>query len=149
MGDEKFFGALNQAAQHTDSGDDWGDLASGWDAVSFEAVLDSRSGAEEEQRLVGDLVGSLFTSYADLANRNQSNAYLDFDSGLAVLCRHAKALGYNAVILFLDELVLWLASRLADRAVITSEIQKVVKLVESNQPRPAAGQFYRAAARSA
>jgi hypothetical protein len=106
MGDEKFFGALNQAAQHSDSGDDWGDLASGWDAVSFEAVLDGRTGshggAEEEQRLVGDLVGSLFTSYTDLANRNQSNAYLDFASGLAVLCRHAKALGYNAFILFLD-----------------------------------------------
>ena len=38
---------------------------------------------------------------------------------------------YDAVILFLDELVLWLASHAADIAFVNREGQKVAKLVEA------------------
>lgn len=133
MGDERFFAALNSAGGA--AGDDgWGDAATGWEAVSFEAVVSGQAGDDDRIRLVGDLVGSLFRSFADLAN-TESGGYLEFDEGLRVLTRHAKALGYDAVILFLDELILWLASRLSDRNFINSEIQKVVKLVETGIPR--------------
>lgn len=133
MGDERFFAALNSAGGA--AGDDgWGDAATGWDAVSFEAVVSGQTGDDDRIRLVGDLVGSLFRSFADLAN-TESGGYLEFDEGLRVMTRHAKALGYDAVILFLDELILWLASRLSDRNFINSEIQKVVKLVETGIPR--------------
>ncbi|MBK1646222.1 phage resistance protein, partial [Thiocapsa imhoffii] len=116
-------------------GDDgWGEVASGWDAMTFDAVCAGEASEEDRDRLVSDLVGTLFRSFADLANA-QAGGYLEFDEGLRVMTRHAKALGYDAVILFLDELILWLASRLSDRNFISSEIQKVVKLVETGIPR--------------
>ena len=51
------------------------------------------------------------------------------------MTEHAKALGYDAVILFLDELILWLASHLSDQRFIANNIQKVVKLVEASEQR--------------
>jgi len=134
MGDERFFAALNAAGGGGASDDGWGDAATGWDALSFEAVLSGQAGEHDRDRLVSDLVGGLFRSFADLAN-TQSGGYIEFDEGMRVMTRHAKALGYDAVILFLDELILWLASRLSDREFINSEIQKVVKLVETGIPR--------------
>jgi len=133
MGDEKFFATLN-AAGAGGGADDWGDAATGWDAVSFDAVIGGRASDDDRIRLVGDLVGTLFRSFADLAN-TESGGYVEFDEGLRVMTRHAKALGYDAVILFLDELILWLASRLSDQQFINTEIQKVVKLVETGIPR--------------
>ena len=44
-----------------------------------------------------------------------------------------QALGYDALILFLDELILWLASHAADPAFVSREGQKVAKLVEAMQ----------------
>ena len=37
-----------------------------------------------------------------------------FDKGLSLISQHAKSLGYDALILFLDELILWLATNSAD-----------------------------------
>ena len=65
--------------------------------------------------------------------------YVDIDSGLAIISQHAKELGYDAVVLFLDELILWLMTRLADQAFVTQEATKVSKLVEAaaaNRPAP-------------
>ena len=89
---------------------------------------------DDRIRQVGDLLGTLFKSFADLAN-TESGGYIEFDEGLRVMTRHARSLGYDAVILFLDELILWLASRLSDREFINTEIQKVVKLVETGITR--------------
>jgi hypothetical protein len=58
---------------------------------------------------------------------------------LDAISRHAKGLGYDAVVLFLDELVLWLASRMGDVAFVSREGSKVVRLVEAdaaNRPAP-------------
>jgi len=137
LGDERFFAALNTAggagAGSGLSDDGWGDAASGWDAQSFDAVVSGQASEHDRDRLVSDLVGTLFRSFADLAN-TQGGGYLEFDEGLRVMTRHAKALGYDAVILFLDELILWLASRLSDQDFINTQIQKVVKLVETGIP---------------
>ena len=51
--------------------------------------------------------------------------------GIAAYDYHARDLGYDAVILFLDELILWLASRAADLAFVSSEGAKLSKLVEA------------------
>ena len=134
MGDETFFAALNAGSAGTQTDDGWGDVATGWDAASFDAVLAGQASDQDRVDLVSALVGTLFKSFADLAN-TESGGYIEFDEGLRVMTAHAKALGYDAVILFLDELILWLASRLSDRAFINSEIQKVVKLVETGMPR--------------
>lgn len=134
MGDERFFAVLNQGAGGSAGDDEWGDLAQGWDAVSFDAVLQGRTDDEEKARLVGDLVGTLFRSVADVAN-SQAGGYVGFDEGLRIMTQHAKGLGYDAVVLFLDELILWLASHIADQQFIAHNIQKVVKLVEPSESR--------------
>ena len=105
---------------------------------SFDAAVAAPPGDKERTRLVGDLIGAFFRSYHNVA-AGQDEAYLDLDKGLAVISQHAQALGYDALILFLDELILWLASHAADLSFIHRETQKLVKLVEAqnvNRPIP-------------
>ncbi len=135
VGDEGFFQKLNQ---NKASGSGWGAIAAGWDSTSFDIALAAPPGDKERTLLVGDLIGAFFRSYHNVA-AGQDEAYLDIDKGLAVISQHAQALGYDAVILFLDELILWLASHAADLSFIHRETQKLVKLVEAqnaNRPVP-------------
>ena len=133
MGDAAFFGALNAAVRGgSEDGDDdgWGALGSDWDAGSFEAALAAAPGDEERVRLVGDLIDAFYSAIR-APGAAAGERFVDLDEGLAVMSRHAQALGYDALILFLDELVLWLASHAADPAFVSREGQKVAKLVES------------------
>jgi hypothetical protein len=127
MGDAAFFGQLGGAQGDTDG---WGSLGSGWDAVSFEAAMADPPMAEERIRLVGDLVDAYFQAARDLAVTGEEG-FVALDEGLSIMSRHAQALGYDAVVLFLDELILWLASHASDHAFVSREGQKVAKLVES------------------
>jgi hypothetical protein len=134
LGDEAFFQKLN--ANKGSNG--WGAIAGGWDAASFDAAVAAVPGDSERTRLVSDLVATFFRSYHNVA-AGQDEAYLDLDKGLAVISQHAQSLGYDALILFLDELILWLASHAADLSFIHRETQKLVKLVEGhevNRPVP-------------
>ncbi len=135
MSDAGFFQKLNL---NKAAGGGWGAIAAGWDAASFDAAVTVPPGDKERTRLVGDLIGAFFRSYHNVA-AGQDEAYLDLDKGLAVISQHAQSLGYDALILFLDELILWLASHAADLSFIHRETQKLVKLVESqnaNRPVP-------------
>jgi hypothetical protein len=120
MDDPAFFEALNSGA----SGD-WGAMEEEWDAASFDAAARAGGGSAERGRLVDALVRSLFPA------ARQTAGFVSLDDGLAVISRHAQALGYDAVILFLDELILWLASRSGDTAFVNREAPKLVKLVEA------------------
>src|ERR1043165_4178115 len=64
----------------------------------------------------------------------RGEAFISLDKGLSVISKHAAALGYNAVVLFLDELILWLASHAADLRFVHNEGQKLAKLVEAQTP---------------
>lgn len=133
MGDDAFFAKLNEGASGGEGG--WGAFESGWDAVAFEAAMLEAPNGEERSRLVGDLITQFFSAYRTLAGSGES--YVSLDDGLSIMSRHAKALGYDAVILFLDELVLWLASHAADVNFVSREGTKLVKLVEAtNADRP-------------
>lgn len=136
-GDEAFFRDLNAGSDTSDGGDSgWGDLSGGWDAASFEAAMLEPPSGDDRVRLVGDLISRFFTAIADVAE-SRGEAFVPLDDGLSIMSRHAKALGYDAVILFLDELILWLASRAADASFVSSEGTKLVKLVEAgNADRP-------------
>ena len=135
MGDEAFFAKLNAAATGGSGGGGWGEFESGWDAISFEAAMLEPPNGEERARLVGDLITQFFSAYRSLAGSGE--AFVSLDDGLSIMSRHAKALGYDAVILFLDELVLWLASHAADVNFVSREGTKLVKLVEAtNADRP-------------
>jgi len=133
MGDSAFFAKLNEGSGGTGSG--WGDMDAGWDAASFDAATMEAPNGEERARLVGDLIGKFFSAYRSLAGDGES--FVSLDDGLSIMTRHAQALGYDAVILFLDELVLWLASHAADVGFVSREGTKLVKLVEAtNADRP-------------
>ena len=140
MGDTAFFDQLNQAPRQpseatADTGHGWGDFDSGWDATSFDAAQLEPPNGEERARLVSDLISQYFSAYRTLAGTGES--YVSLDDGLSILSKHAQRLGYDAVILFLDELVLWLASHAADVGFVSREGTKLVKLVEAtNADRP-------------
>lgn len=135
IGDGPFFTKLNEGATGGGGGGVWGDFDSGWDAISFEAAMLEPPNGEERSRLVGDLITQFFSAYRTLAGSGES--FVSLDDGLSIMSRHAKALGYDAVILFLDELVLWLASHAADVNFVSREGTKLVKLVEAtNADRP-------------
>jgi hypothetical protein len=137
MGDAVFFSKLNgegrdrETTATTVADDGWGNLADAWDATSFDAAMKAGPKDERRARLVGDLVAYVFPAMKGTAE------FVDIDSGLAIISQHAKQLGYTGLILFLDELVLWLASHAADSNFIAQEGQKLAKLVESqNADRP-------------
>ncbi len=127
FGDEAFFRALNQSV----SNDGWGDAAR-WDDRSFEAAAKADPRSRDRAELIGALAHTLITG------ARHTVATVDLDTGLSIMSQHAKSLGYDAVILFLDEMILWLASRAASPEWITREGPKLAKLVESgNANRPA------------
>lgn len=134
MGDAAFFSMLNQrgAAEaepaRAGGGGGWGKLGKSWDAARFDQAVASDPGTELRRRLEQDLVARIFASYGDVTGEA---AYVDIDPGLAELSRHAHDLGYHGLILFLDELILWLASHVAEMKFVTREVQKIPKLVEA------------------
>jgi len=137
MGDAAFFTKLNEGTSGSrgEGTGGWGDMDSGWDAASFDAATLEAPNGEERSRLVGDLISQFFSAYRTLAGGGES--FVSLDDGLSIMTRHAQALGYDAVVLFLDELVLWLASHAADVGFVSREGTKLVKLVEAtNADRP-------------
>jgi len=128
LGDAAFFEQLNAGSAAGGSG--WGEIGAGWDGASFGAALDAPPRSEDRSRLVSDLVSRFFTAYQSVATAH-GEAFVPLDDGLSIVSRHAQSLGYDAVILFLDELILWLASRSADFSFVTREGQKLAKLVEA------------------
>ena len=137
MGDETFFRTLNTAAgAPANAGGGWGQVARTWGVARFEAALQAPPGTHERFQLIGAVSRAFFSGLSHLA-ASQRELYTSLDEGLAAMAYHARDLGYDAIILFLDEFILWLASRAADTAWIAREGQKVAKLVESgNADRP-------------
>lgn len=133
MGDTAFFQKLNEGASGAvEASVGWGDLRAGWDAASFEGAGNAPPTADDRVRLVGDLVERFFTAARGGAE------FVNLDDGLSIISRHAKSLGYDALILFLDELILWLATRAGDIAFVNREGPKLSKLVEAQAAeRPA------------
>lgn len=136
-GDSAFFSKLNAGkGENGETDDGWGTLDSGlWDAESFDAAIAQPVTGDERQRLIGDLIRVFFKSYADVA-ANKGSAFVSLDEGLAIMSSHAQSLGYDAVILFLDELILWLATHAADVNFVSREGSKLSKLVEALNSRP-------------
>lgn len=130
MGDAGFFAALNKS---NSGGKDWGLLGAGWEASRFEQACEAVPLDPDRVQLVSDLAATVLTS------ARQTAGFVSLDEGLSIMSRHAQKLGYDALILFLDELILWLASRAGSVDFVTREAPKLVKLVEagvSDRPVP-------------
>lgn len=133
MGDEAFFANLG-----TGDGDEgFGDLAGGWDAERFDRALAEAPGSPERNALVSDYIDAYAPATKEMTGAS-GLGFVPFADGLDAMSRHARSLGYDGIVLFLDELILWFASRMADPSFVNKEGQKVAKLVEaSSADRPA------------
>ncbi|MHB2019146.1 MAG: hypothetical protein ACYCW6_19530, partial [Candidatus Xenobia bacterium] len=126
--EEKFFARLNEGLPRGR----WGTLSAGWDAESYDRARTMEPGHPDRVRLVGAIVKNLLPAVAQNA-RSEGETYVSLDDGLSILSQHTQALGYQALILFLDELILWLASHAADLPFVHREGQKLSKLVEAQR----------------
>ena len=144
LGDEPFFGPMNAQdaaassaaapAPDDDEDEDWGEIATAdtWDRARFDTARTSTDPAERAA-LLAALVGTHFRAY-----RSTTTNFKDIDLGLYELSCHAKSLGYDAVVLFLDELVLALAMNAVDPSWLGHMVESMVKLVDStHSARPA------------
>jgi hypothetical protein len=132
LGDELFFRLLNAGGESGGAAakGGWGKLARGWDAARFEQALTAKLGSEERSQLLLVLLEKVFSAYQGIV-AGEGERFLPLDEGLSELSRHAQSLGYDALLFFLDEFILWLASHAADPAFLAREAPKVAKLVEA------------------
>lgn len=129
MGDEAFFKTLNE---NQGSDDGWGSLSDEtWNAETYATASSAPADSTDRIKLTGVLVERLLTSVVDAARVADAQKYVPFDDGLQIITRHARELGYDGLVLFLDELILWLSRGNTDKAFVQREINKIPKLVES------------------
>jgi hypothetical protein len=121
LGDEKFFAALGGPKKG------WGKVTAAWTRERFDE-LSASTDPQQREVLFSALAKSWFQ-----ASIAESRQYIDLDSGLAIMARHAAQLGYDGITLFLDELILWLSHRASDSSWLHNEVQKMVKLVEAQE----------------
>ncbi|MDQ3722853.1 MAG: phage resistance protein, partial [Actinomycetota bacterium] len=133
QGDEQFFATLNTAAgAQADEG--WGELGAAWAAGSYATAAAEPVGGAQRARLVGDLIATHLPVMREVYRGGQGG-WVDFDLGLAEIARHAAARGHDALVFFLDELILWLGSRMADPSWVAREGQKLIKFIEFSNER--------------
>ncbi|RDI23050.1 phage resistance protein [Lentzea flaviverrucosa] len=133
LGDEQFLAGLSKQADAT-----WGDLGQAMTVEKLDQGFDAPIDSDASNELIAKVIESYFPSYVDSV-RGAANAFIPLDQGLSAISKHAKGLGYDGIVLFLDELVLWLAGKIGDQAFISRETEKVAKLVEAgdaNRPAP-------------
>ncbi|MDQ6727078.1 MAG: phage resistance protein, partial [Actinomycetota bacterium] len=135
LGDDAFLAGLNDTGG---GDDDWGDFASTWTVASLEAAIAAPATSEQRQSLVAAYIATYRQGTASEALAT-GEGYIDLSRGLAAISAHAQSLGYDAIVLFLDELILWLASTIGDLDFVQRESQKLTNLVEgsaANRPIP-------------
>jgi hypothetical protein len=120
-GDEKFIAQLPSGEEPRDAA---------WGSGALDAAFAAPPGGKDRRRLIGDLLAGPFHRYAG-AVRAEAESFITLDEGLSVISRHAReVLGYDAVVLMLDELVLWLSAYASHPDKVREEAQKVSKLGE-------------------
>ncbi|MFE3410409.1 PglY protein [Streptomyces mirabilis] len=137
IGDKAFVKLLPSGGAGSGStGEDLDDLdvidgsGSSWTAGELDRAFAAPAGDALRDGLVSALLTGPMSSYAEGA-RGDAQAFLPLENGLAVISRHAKSLGYDGIVLFLDELILWLQAHMSNREKVNSEVSKLVKLIES------------------
>lgn len=133
LGDDAFIAGLNDAAGGDDS---WGEFGDNWTLERVDAALKPAADAAERTALAASYNQRYNPGAIDGA-LNVGEGFIGLDDGLAAISSHAQSLEYDAIILFLDELILWLAASIGNLDFVHKEAQKLAKLVEStNADRP-------------
>ncbi|MCA0156405.1 DUF6079 family protein [Tsukamurella sp. M9C] len=132
MGDEKFFAGLNQGEAAPSGTVNWAALGAAtttWNDNTYAESSAPGAPAADRARLKQALIATYFTSFS------RNTDWLPLEDGLSVIADHAKSLGYDGVVLLLDELVLWLTFLITEREKFSAEVQKITKLVETSRGR--------------
>jgi hypothetical protein len=133
LGENAFLDGLNAVGG---SADDWGDFGHRWTTGLVDAALEAPSTSEERRALVAAYIAAFRKATATEVFAT-GEGYVDLTHGLAAISAHAQQLGYDAVVLFLDELVLWLASTIGNLDFVQREAGKLTNLIEGDTaPRP-------------
>jgi hypothetical protein len=111
-------------------GGDWGALEA-WTAERYERARAATPNDPERLALISAIVTHYLPAYHQVVGADGGEGYLSLDDGLPILCQHAKSLGYDCLVLFLDEVILWLATMSANLEFVNREAAKLAKLVES------------------
>ena len=127
LGDDEFFRLLG-AGQGG-----WGSLHA-WTAERYAAARSAPPNDEARKSLISAVVTNLLPIYSRVVS-SDGEGYVTLDEGLVTLTQHAKDLGYDALVFFLDEVILWLASMVADLGFVNEQGAKLVKLLESQGGR--------------
>jgi hypothetical protein len=150
LGDEAFIDGLPGG----DSADKWGDAVF-WTSEKLDTALGAEQVDEDglndddplwhrepvtpgglRAKLVSDALSSWFSGvFKDAAE--DRHGYVSLDRGLGIIAAHAKSLGYHGLVLFLDELILWLASHIRDEKFVSEETAKITNFVEGSDARRA------------
>ncbi|SIO85591.1 Bacteriophage (PhiC31) resistance gene pglY [Nocardiopsis sp. JB363] len=99
-------------------------------------LLEPATPAELRARLVKDAGTNLLPGFARGAAEDE-HGFISLDAGLSVIAEHAKSLGYDGLVLFLDELILWLATLIHDQKFVAREASKITNFVEGGDARRA------------
>ncbi|MEH1014266.1 hypothetical protein V6U90_14280 [Micromonospora sp. CPCC 206060] len=130
IGDPQFIAGLPGG----DAEDEWGENETFWTSDRLDAAFSAAYSDELRRKLVNDLLTSWNKGFFSNA-REDAEAFVSLDRGLTEISRHAKELGYHGLILFLDELILWLANSIGDQQFVSREIQKITNFVEGGDTR--------------
>ncbi|MDQ7809056.1 PglY protein [Amycolatopsis sp. A133] len=101
-----------------------------WTSAKLDHAFSAPAGDPVRDALVSALLSGPMTAYIRGAT-GDANAFIPLEDGLSVISRHARDLGYDGLLLFLDELILWLQSHMADQEFVNTQVSKLVKLIES------------------
>ncbi|UQA97318.1 PglY protein [Streptomyces halobius] len=101
-----------------------------WTPNLLDQAFAAAPGDSVRDWLASALLSGPYSSYSRGA-LGAKNAFLPLENGLDIISRHAKSLGYDGLILFLDELILWLQAHLTKRTFVNDEVNKLVKVIES------------------
>ncbi|WP_283843672.1 PglY protein [Kitasatospora humi] len=112
--------------------------ATDWTSADLDRAFAAPAGDPRREALVSALLTGPMAAYAQGA-RGVQGAFLPLENGLSVISRHAESLGYHGIVLYLDELILWLQAHMGDQDFVRTQVQQMVKLIESgdsNRPVP-------------
>ncbi|WP_194814254.1 phage resistance protein [Nocardia sp. XZ_19_385] len=148
-GDDFVLQALNSIYEGAE-GDEWGDTIF-WTADKLDTAMaapeshepgaaldlvEPKTPQELRAKLVGDASATLITGFTRDAAEDE-HGFISLDAGLSVIAEHAKSIGYDGLILFLDELVLWLHTQMHDHKFVARETGKMTNFREGGDTRRA------------
>ncbi|MFC5993098.1 PglY protein [Pseudonocardia hispaniensis] len=130
----RWLGAAGPRAADPDDLDDLdlidGAPTDGWTTAELDTALAAPPGDPRRRALESALLSGPYRGRVRGAT-GDAEAFLPLENGLSVIAAHTRDLGYDGLILFLDELILWLQAHMSNQEFVNTQVSKLVKLIES------------------